>query len=126
VGETASKTLLAIIELGGYPDFSPLYRNLGFEVVIEGSMRRALGYLKRHAPAVVVAEFNYQSGFRDRLSNLESLMAAIQRRPQTRVIVFYEQEVAHQFDRLRQRFAFFEALAFPIDPRALKATLRRV
>jgi hypothetical protein len=75
---------------------------------------------------VVVAEFNYQSGFRDRLSNLESLMAAIQRRPQTRVIVFYEQEVAHQFDRLRQRFAFFEALAFPIDPRALKATLRRV
>jgi hypothetical protein len=56
MSETANKTLLAIIELGGYPDFSPLYRDLGFEVVIEGSMRRALGYLKRHAPAVVVAE----------------------------------------------------------------------
>jgi hypothetical protein len=42
------------------------------------------------------------------------------------VIVFYEQGLAHQFDRLRRRFAFFEALAFPVDPRALEVALRRV
>lgn len=78
-------------------------------------MRRALSLLKKRPVDVIVAEFNYQSGFRDRVSNLESLMAAVQRMPQTRVIVFYEDEFAHQFDRIRERFEFFAALRFPVD-----------
>jgi len=110
-----SKLLLSIVELGGYPDFSPLYRRLGCEVRVESSMRRALSLLKKAPVNVIVAEFNYQSGFRDRVSNLESLMAAVQRMPQTRVIVFYEDELAHQFDRIRERFEFFAALRFPVD-----------
>lgn len=119
----AKRLLLSIVELGGYPDFSPLYRRLGYEVRVEGSMRRALSFLKKTPVDVVIAEFNYQSGFRDRVSNLESLMAAIQRIPGTRVIVFYEEELVHQFDRVRERFDFSAALRFPVDEDRLAAAV---
>lgn len=120
----ALSELLAIVELGGYPDFTALYREAGYDVTVQSSMRRALSHLKRTGPAVIVAEFNFQSGFRDRLSNLESLMAAVQRHPGTRVIVFYEQEVAHQLERLKDRFDFHAALPFPVDPERLSRALR--
>ena len=69
------------------------------------SVRKALGLFKKSLqPDVVVAEFNFQSDFRDRTSSLESLLAVVQRNPQTRVIVFYEKEYEHQFDKLRAAF----------------------
>jgi hypothetical protein len=121
----ASPLLLAIIEYGGYPDFAPLYRELGFEVAIEYSMRKALTFIKRRTPAVVVAEFNYQTAFRDRISNLESLMAAVQRLSEVNGLVFYERELGHQFERLRTRFTFYEALQFPIEEPAIRHVLDR-
>jgi len=116
--------LLSIVELGGYPDFTPLYRRLGCEVIVERQMRKALAAVRRHRPKVVVAEFNYQSDFRDRTSSLESLQAVVQRLPDTRVIVFYEKEYAHQLERLRQRFEPFRLLPFPIDEAALEDAVR--
>src|SRR3989344_5280397 len=85
-----SRTLLSIIELGGYPSFTPLYENAGYVVTSVVSVRKALGVIKQSCPDVIVAEFNFQSDFRDRTSSLESLLAVVQRYPQTRVIVFYE------------------------------------
>jgi hypothetical protein len=72
---------------------------------------------------VIVAEFNFQSDFRDRTSSLESLLAVVQRMPQTRVIIFFEQEYAHQFERIRSRFPIHAALSFPIDTEQLQAVL---
>jgi hypothetical protein len=124
--KSSKKILLAIVELGGYPDFRPLYRRLGYEVEMVTSMRKALAFLKRHRPAVIVSEFNYQSDFRDRTSSLESLMAVVQRLPDTRLIVFYEREYAHQFERLRSRFQdVIEALVFPIEEQQLIERLER-
>ena len=57
------KSLLSIIELGGYPNLSPLYKKHGYEPIVVYSMRKALVALKKMKPAVVVAEFNYQSDF---------------------------------------------------------------
>ena len=71
-------SLLAIVELGGYPNFTSLYARLGFEVEFVNSQRRAQAKLKKSVPDVIVAEFNFQSDFRDRTSNLESLMARLQ------------------------------------------------
>jgi hypothetical protein len=34
--------LLSIVELGGYPDFAPLYQRAGYRVVVERNMRKAL------------------------------------------------------------------------------------
>ena len=103
----SQKILLAIIELGGYPNFSALYKRQGYEVVIENSMRKALHYLKRRSPNVIVAEFNYQSAFRDRVSSLESLIAVVERRPEIKVIVFLDQEYRHQFERIKLQYSFF-------------------
>lgn len=121
-----AKDLLAVIELGGYPDFAPLYESLGFTVHVETSVRNAIRKLKLIAPAAVVAEFNFQSDFRDRTSSLESLMSVVQRIPGCHVIVFYEQEFAHQLQRLTSQYPVFATLAFPIDETALRRVLLQV
>jgi len=116
-------TLLAIIEIGAYPNFAPLYQQAGYEVVIERSMRKALPQVRKLKPAVIVAEFNFQSDFRDRTSSLESLLAVVQTLAKTKVIVFYDAEQAHQFERLRVRFPIEAAFSYPIDPVKLAAVL---
>lgn len=121
---TPERLLLSIIELGGYPDFKPLYRQAGYEVESVSSVRKALGLLKKLGPDVIVAEFNFQSDFRDRTSSLESLLAVVQRSPKTKVIVYYEKDHAHQLDRLQTQFPIHAALAYPIDTLLLETSLR--
>ena len=119
----AKGALLAIIEIGAYPNFAPLYEKHGYAVTIERSVRKALSTLKKLKPAVIVAEFNYQSDFRDRTSSLESVFSVVQTLPGTKVIVFYDKEQAHQFERLRTRFPIHAALPYPIDTAQLQAAL---
>ena len=121
-----SKDLLAVIELGGYPNFASLYESLGFTVHTEASMRNAVRALKKITPAVVVAEFNFQSDFRDRTSSLETLMSVLQRLPECKVVVFYEQEFAHQLRRFTDQHPVHAILPFPIDETALKQALQQV
>jgi len=92
-----------------------LYEKLGYRVVIERSVRKAISTMKKERPRVIVAEFNYQSDFRDRTSSLESVFSVVQTLPGTRVIVFYDAEQKHQFERLRSRFRIHAALTYPID-----------
>lgn len=117
------KSLLSIIELGGYPDLSLLYKKHGYEPIVVYSMRKALTALKKVKPAVVVAEFNYQSDFRDRTSSLESLIAVAQRNLDMKLIVFYEKEYLHQFEKLKQRYTFHATFAYPITEKAIEETL---
>ncbi|NCA68930.1 MAG: hypothetical protein EOM91_02280 [Sphingobacteriia bacterium] len=121
----ASPTLLAIIELGGYPNLAPLYRELGFVAEVVGSQRKALASLKRRVPDVIVAEYNFQSDFRDRTSNLETLMALLQRHPEVKLICFYPPEYGHKLAALTERFPIFEAIAFPLEVTRVEAALRR-
>lgn len=118
-----SAQLLSIVELGGYPNFRPLYQKKGFEVEQADSMRKATKLLKKMHPAVVVAEFNFQSDFRDRTSSLETLMATVQRLPGCRVVVFYEKEQRPQLERLLAVFDVFATLTFPIDESELEQVL---
>ena len=117
--------LLAILELGGYPNLTPLYQRLGFETELVNSQRKAQAVLKKRLPDVIVAEYNFQSDFRDRTSNLETLMARLQRHPQVKVIAFYQREYQHKFDNLCGRFPIFEAIPFPVDSDQVEAALRR-
>jgi len=118
--------LLSIVEMGGYPSFSPLYRRKGFEVEQVESMRKATRRLKKIQPAVIVAEFNFQSDFRDRTSSLETLMAVVQRMPGCKVVVFYEREQYTQLQRLPGVFDVYATLSFPIDELAISEVLDRV
>ncbi len=110
-----NKSLLSIIELGGYPDLNPLYKKHGYQPVVVYSMRKALLALKKIKPDVVVAEFNYQSDFRDRTSSLESLIAVAQCNANIKLIIFYENEYQHQFEKLKARYEFYATFAYPIE-----------
>ena len=115
----AKPVLLSIVEMGGYPDFRPLYQRAGFEVVVEHRMRKAMSVIKKVRPRVIVAEFNFQSDFRDRTSSLESMLSVVERLPDTRVIVFYDKEYQHQFDRLLAVRRFYRTFTFPIPEQEL-------
>jgi len=118
--------LLSILELGGYPDFSRCYQSLGYEVVVMASMRKAIKFIKNNRVNVIIAEFNFQSDFRDRTSQLESLMASIAQTPQVQVIVFYDKEQQHQFKRVTDRFDFLATLAYPIQQDDLEQVIPAV
>lgn len=125
MSEVERPTLLAIIEQGGYPNFTPLYEQAGYRVTIERSMRKALAFLKKTKPSVIVAEFNFQSDFRDRTSSLESLLAVVQRLTAVNVIVFYDREHTHQLAKLQVNFPDIVAMTYPIKPDQLVASLVR-
>jgi len=120
------KKLLAVVELGGYPDFRSLYEQFGYEVVVESSIRKAISLIKKNKFDVVVAEFNYQHTFRDRLSNLESIIAVSQTNDQLRFIVLYETEFDNHLDKLRKQFQFNAEIAFPINEEKMRVALQKL
>lgn len=118
--------LLMIVELGGYPNFEPLYRDCGYQVEKVHSMRKAQAWLKRNRPEVVVAEFHFDPELRDRMSNLESLIATLQRYQNvTKVIVFIDSTHRQRLVKLQERFAVFGALDYPIDEVKLSELLQQ-
>jgi len=123
------KKLLSIIEQGGYPDFKSLYQEQGYEVTVLHSMRKAMSFIKKNHPDIIVAEFNVQTDFRDRTSNLESLLATVEHSTgktgnfSAAVIVFYEKDNQMQLDKLKVAFSNFHPLPFPIDTGELKNSL---
>lgn len=118
--------LVAIYEMGGYPNFLPLYHSLGFSVQVVNSIRKARSLLKKEIPDVIVAEYNFQSQFRDRTSNLETLMAILERYGETRVIAFYDSETVHKLALFQQRFPLYATLAYPVREQQLKEVLESV
>ena len=124
--QTQNPTLLSIVELGGYPDFTALYRKAGFEVVSTDSVRKAVKLIRQYKPDVMVAEFNFQSDFRDRTSSLETLMSSSQGMCNARMIVFYEKEYRQQYEKFLAGNTVSESLEFPIDEQKLVHALEYV
>lgn len=115
----AVKRLLSIVEQGGYPLYDTIYKQAGYQVTMVESMRKAVASIKKKLPDVIVAEFNFQSDFRDRTSSLETLLASIQKYPNTRVVVFYDRENADKLNRLLAAREVHTTLTYPIDETAL-------
>jgi len=120
------QTLLAVIELGGYPDFSTIYQRFHYHIIVETKMRKVLKFLKKEQPAIIVAEFNFQSDFRDRTSSIESMMSMVERFNHTQVILFYDKEYQAQLAKLQARFSFHTCLSFPIDETALATAIEDI
>lgn len=117
-------SLLRVVELLGHATLNPLFERLGYRVHSEFSVRRAVSAVRREKPAVVVADLYYQPDFRDRVSNLESLLAALQSHQDVKIVVLYEAAHQHALDRLLQRFRVDAALTLPVDEAKLEALLR--
>ena len=118
-----SQHLLSIIELGGYPNLMPLYQSLGYSVDVVNSQRKARSYLKKTVPDVIVAEYNAQSDFRDRSSNLETLMAILQKQPHTKLLVFYLPEHAERFEKFCSLHPVDAAIVFPVTEKKVREAL---
>jgi CheY-like chemotaxis protein len=120
---TNQLTLLSVIELLGYPNLRPLYERLGYRVLTEFAVRRAINLMRKEKPAVIVADFYFQPDFRDRVSNLESLLATAQSHKEVKVLVLYESAHEHALERLRQRFRIDAALTLPVREAELETLL---
>lgn len=115
--------LLNVIELLGYPNLRPLYERQGYRVHTEFAVRKAIAFMRKEKPAVIVADFYFQPDFRDRVSNLESLLATAQSNKSAKVLVLYESAHEHALERLRQRFRIDAALTLPAREADLVAIL---
>lgn len=119
----SAPSLLVLNAFIGTAGYKSLYQALGFAVVTEWSERKLISLIRKSPPAVIVADFYHQSDFRDRLSNLESVLAAVQGSPATRILVFYENAHRAVLERVRARLRIDAALALPVQEDALRAIL---
>lgn len=119
---THHNKLLLVIEAGGYGNLQAPLTEMGFEVVVETSARRAMSRLKTWQPDVLVADF-YKRYFHDRVSNLESLLAVATRNPDMRIVVIYDPFHANDLELLKQRHRVDVAVPLPLTQATLKAAL---
>ena len=116
----SAKTLLAVVEQGGYPDFTALYEAMGYDVVTVKTPRKAISYLKKNPVTMLVAEFNFQTDFRDRTSSLESIMASVQHQQAIKVVIFLDKDNIERFEKVSSRFSIHNTLTFPFDEEQLR------
>ncbi|MCU7958707.1 MAG: hypothetical protein KZQ58_01655 [gamma proteobacterium symbiont of Bathyaustriella thionipta] len=126
--ETMSDALLlSIVELGGYPNFIPLYQKCGYQVASAASQRKAIAWLKKNKPQVIVTEFNYDPMFRDRMSNIESLLATLQRHKlDSRVVLLMETGRQPFLDKVLQRYQVHAVLELPVSEQQMSDILRKL
>ncbi len=116
--------ILMINEYGIYPEFISAIRDAGYPLTVEHLMRNAIKRMKRQAPAVIVAEFAHESHFRDRVSNLESMLAQVERSPvRPKTLVFYDAAKRSYLDRLLRMFTIDQCLEMPLDGKTLVAAI---
>ncbi|MBA1330395.1 hypothetical protein QQ73_04190, partial [Candidatus Endoriftia persephone str. Guaymas] len=77
--------------------------------------------------AVVVAEFYSDPQFRDRMSNLESLLASLQRYcADAKVIVLIEPQYRPKLEQVMKRYSIFGVVEFPLREERLESLLLQV
>lgn len=119
------KSLLAVVEFLGNTGLKAVYERLGYQVAMEFSVRKANALMRKLKPGVIVADFYHEPNFRDRLSNLESLLAAAQGLAvKPRILVFYDPAHQQALDKVRQRFQIDSALTTPVKIEALETVLK--
>lgn len=121
---TKNNKLLFINEYGIYPELVKRLQDTEYSVTVEHLMRNAIKFIKKQNPSVVVAEFYHEPQFRDRVSNLESMLAQLEgRHAETRTVVFYDSKHQEYLDKLLSMFSVDAVLVQPFDPQALVETI---
>ena len=116
--------LLFFVDEGGFDDYTPLFVSMGFEVDFEDSQRKAVKLAKKNQYQVLVAEFSYNPEFRDRVSNIESLLATLEgHSPEVKIIVLYDEINQIQLNQLKQRYRMDHVLTFPINEKTITTCL---
>jgi len=123
------KTLFSIIESSLQPNFSELYKTLGFKEIKINSMRKAIAALKKQQPDFIVAEFFYGYGNNYagvNISNLDVLLYSLQKySADTRVIVLVDKDEYKYVDKLNEIIKLHDTLKFPVNIKKLQESLIR-
>ena len=113
-----ARTLFSIVESPLHPDFSALYRRLGFSEVRLGSQRKAIGALKTQVPDIVVAEFYYGYGNNYagvNVCNLDVFLYSLQKyAAAARIIVLVDKRERPFVDKLDALFPLHAVLQQPV------------
>lgn len=115
--------LLAVVEFLAHNRLRTVYEAAGYRVQSEFAVRKAITWLRKNRPAVVATDFYYQPDFRDRVSNVESLLATVQSMPEVKVVVYYDPAHQAALDKVAQRFRIDAALPVPVQDEALRELL---
>ncbi|MCB1733589.1 MAG: hypothetical protein H6981_01795 [Gammaproteobacteria bacterium] len=120
-----AKTLLSIVEIGGYPDMTPIYTSAGFRIISSNNQRKALKLFRDEKPDVIVSEFIFQPDYRDRYCNVGTLTSQFPIiNPEVKLILLYEEEDAPALSRFTRDFApYHAALPHPVDRNQLAEIL---
>lgn len=120
--------ILFVIELGGFPLRLDDLKAEGHEVEYVNNMRKAISLLKKFQPDILVAEFQYTSQFRDRDSNLDTILTqVVSHSTHTQVIALVEEEQKSHFERLQSRFDNIrKAVYFPLQDADIKHTIHEL
>jgi hypothetical protein len=120
-------TLYSILESPQHPDFSAVYRRRGINELRIGSMRKAIGELKRRPPDYIVAEFFYGYGNNYagvNISNLDVLLYSLQKyAPRARVIVLVDKAERVYVDKLNDILPLVGVLTHPVATADFEALL---
>lgn len=118
---TMCKKLLFFVDEGGFDDYTTLFESMGFSVDFEDSQRKAVKLAKKNQYQVLVAEFSYNPEFRDRVSNIESLLATLESHsPEVKIIILYDAINQVQLNQLKQRYRTDVSLSFPINEQTIQ------
>ncbi|MDC9714299.1 MAG: hypothetical protein PSN36_00530 [Gammaproteobacteria bacterium] len=116
--------LLFFVDEGGFEDPTALFIEQGFSVDFEDSQRKATKLAKKNIYQVLVAEFSHNPEFRDRVSNIESLLATLEgKSPDAKIIILYDKLNQPQLDQLKVRYHMDATLKFPIDNNLLRQSI---
>jgi hypothetical protein len=111
---------LFFVDEGGFEDYTPLFISMGFDVDFEDSQRKAVKLAKKNIYQTLVAEFSYNPEFRDRVSNIESLLATLESHsPEVKIIILYDKINQPQLNQLKQRYRMDATLVFPVDEQTI-------
>lgn len=112
--------LLFINEYGIYPELVKRLQETQYVVTVEHLMRNAIKFIKKQNPSVVVAEFYHEPQFRDRVSNLESMLAQVEAQAvEMHTIILYERKHREYVDKLLGVFSVDAILEQPVTPETL-------
>ena len=123
-----SATLFSIVETPTHPNFSALYRRLGFNETKFNSMRKTISQLKKQKPDFIVAEFTY--GYSNNyagvnVSNLDVMLASLRKyAPDARVIVLVDKSEHQYVGKLEELFTLYAVLPYPVTPAQMEKVLK--
>lgn len=116
--------LLFFVDEGGFEDFTPLFVELGYTVDFQTNPRKAVQLAKKNTYKTLVAEFSYNPEFRDRVSNIESILATLEKsNPNAQTIVLFDPISIKQFKQFIKRYKVSHSFALPVSGIDLKNIL---